>query len=380
MKRKRDLFLLLVAIPLLLAGLQVATWYYRANSAEVNRDIVSREYPVVSDGLHNSNTDLIRWKNSYILAHASSPFHMGSDSSVVHLKISKDLIRWEDLHTVKIPESDIRDPKLAVIGGELFLYFLRNDGFEPAPSGTYYIKSMGNDLDQWTNVQQVEPKGWLLWRPRTLDEKTYYTTAYWHEHGKSVLLRSANGIQWEIVSEIYSGDRNDETAMLLRPDGTILVTARLEGDRSWHQGAFDARTLIASASPPYQEWHREFDNSVRLDGPALFLLEGIPYAVGRFDPEGNKEWYGMSSLLGRKRTSVYRVEPGRLVRLTDLPSGGDTAYPGVVITEDEVVISYYSNRTDRDFAWLLGLVLPTDIYIAILNREELTRAGEIGKD
>jgi hypothetical protein len=52
--------------------------------------------------------------------------------------------------------------------------------------------------------------------------------AYWHDHGKSILLRSGDGIRWEEISVIREGDGNDETAIAFLPDRRLLATARLE--------------------------------------------------------------------------------------------------------------------------------------------------------
>src|SRR5690606_37626857 len=168
------------------------------------------------------------------------------------------------------------------------------------------------------------------------------------------------------------GDRNDETANEFLPDGRMIVTARLEGDdRAWHQGSKRAATLLAVAAPPYTEWATTRSLTTRLDGPALFAYNGRVYAVGRYDPEGREKWYGMSSLLGRKRTAIYEVRPDALIRLSDLPSAGDTSYAGVVLRDGYAYISYYSSNTRRDYAWLLGAVMPSDILMARVPLERL---------
>jgi hypothetical protein len=69
-------------------------------------------------------------------------------------------------------------------------------------------------------------------------------------------------------------------------------------------------------------------------------------------------------VLSRKRTAIYRVESERLVRLSDLPSAGDTSYAGLVVRNGHVHLSYYTSRIDRDYPWLLGMFLPTDIRMA----------------
>ncbi|MBN2393093.1 MAG: hypothetical protein JXR84_20355 [Anaerolineae bacterium] len=70
--------------------------------------------------------------------------------------------------------------------------------------------------------------GWLFWRPKTQDGITFYNTAYWYEHGTSILIRSTDGIHWEKIATIYQGGRNDETEIEFLSDGRMLATARLE--------------------------------------------------------------------------------------------------------------------------------------------------------
>ena len=365
---------------LALLGLAVlslaAFWFLRPNRSEVNPALGAEVWPVVSDGLHNSNTHLIYWRDHFYLVHQRSRFHMGNDASRLVVWRSADAQSWEEVAVLGMPGADIRDPKFAAIGDRLLLYALPNNGFEPEPYGT--VVATSEDGTTWSPFADVGEPGWLLWEPKSPDGgrsdgvATWYATAYWHEHGRSALFKSADGLQWEWVSAIYAGERNDETANEFLPDGRMIVTARLEGDdRAWHQGSKNAATLIAVAEPPFTEWATTRSLTTRLDGPALFAYNGRVYAVGRYDPEGREKWYGMSSLLGRKRTAIYEVRPDELVYLSDLPSAGDTSYAGVVLQDGYAYISYYSSDTTRDFAWLLGAVMPSDILMARVPLERL---------
>lgn len=371
MRRIIRIFLISLAAAVFLLLLQIAWWNFRPNRAEVDPEAGIEVWTAITDGTHNSNTDMIRWRDRFYLAHARSPYHMGTTSSRMLIWSSTDARHWEFLHEFQVADKDVRDPKFAVINDRLILYVLPNTGFEPEPYGTAAATSA--DGKTWSELIDLSPRGWLLWRPKTRDGRNYYVTAYWHEHGRSALLKSTDGLQWTMVSEIHAGDRNDETDMEFLPDSSILATARLEGTRSFHQGAFDARTLLAVARPPYASWNKTESRLTRLDGPNLFRHGDRIYAVGRFDPESYDRWYGMSSLLGRKRTSLYLVTPEKLTRLTDLPSAGDTSYAGVVLADGYLYISYYTNRIDRDYSWLLGLVRPTDVLIARLPLANLEK-------
>ncbi|MBX7253784.1 MAG: glycoside hydrolase [Candidatus Promineofilum sp.] len=366
---------LAMGLLLLLLATLVAYWALRPNRAEVDPALGAEVWPVVSDGWHNSNTHLIYWRDAFFLVHARSRFHMGNSDSRLVVRRSADGREWTEVALLGMPGEDIRDPKFAVIDDRLFLYALPNTGFEPEPYGT--VVATSDDGLTWSSFTPIEPQGWLLWEPKTLDGRTWYATAYWHEHGRSALFRSTDGLTWEHVSDIHQGDRNDETANAFLPDGRMLVTARLEGDdRAWHQGSPNAATLLAVAAPPYTEWTTTRSATARLDGPALFTDNGRVYAVGRFDPEGTDQWYGGSSLLGRKRTAIYEVTPDALIHLSDLPSAGDTSYAGAVVRDGALYTTYYTSATARDYPWLLGLVTPSDILMARVPLDRLAALAD----
>ncbi len=347
----------------------VAVWFLRSNGSEISALLNPEIWEAVNDGEHNSNTDLIFFNGYFYLVHASSPYHMGTSRSKLVIRRSTDARTWSTVKVIQVEDTDLRDPKFAVIRGRLFLYILKNLGFEPEPYVT--AVSVSADGENWSPISEIAHPGWLFWRPKTRDGRTWYVTAYWHEHGRSILLKSRDGLEWEMVSEIYRGDRNDETAFEFLPDGRMIVTARLEGTRSWHQGAHDACTLIAVASPPFTEWSHTKSMLTRLDGPVLFSHNGKVYALARYDPEGYDRWYGTSSLLGRKRTSLYEITPEGMRRLSDFPSAGDTSYPGAVIRDGSLYFSYYTNNTNGDYPWLLGLIMPSHIMMGRIDLSNL---------
>lgn len=348
----------------------IGYWYLRPNRAQVNSDIVLETWDIDAGQAHNSNTDMIRWGDSIYIAYVSSPYHFASDASVLHVKRSNDLgYTWEQVETFNPTGEDIRDPKFAVIGGQLFLYALKNTNFVAEPYITVYASTA--DGTEWTDFRTIpELDGWLFWRPKTRDGLTFYNAAYWYQHGRAVLLRSTDGIHWEIVSIINEGERNDETEIEFLPDGRMLATARLEYDESWLDGALgDPRgaTLITISAPPYTSWTELAQSKVtRLDGPYLFSYHDRVYAVGRYQPDLGRSGplTSQGSALSRKRTSLFEVRLDGLVYLTDLPSAGDTSYEGVVLDRDTAYISYYTSPINRDYAWILGMFSPSAVRMA----------------
>ena len=351
----------------------LAYWYLRPNRAQVNTDIVAETWAITDDEMHNSNTDMIQWRGETYVAYVSSPYHFSNEGSTLHIKHSDDFGRtWAEDSAFNPEGNDIRDPKFAVIGDRLFLYALNNNAFNPEPYQTVY--SYTENGKDWSPLEVVPGlDGWLFWRPKTQDGKTFYNAAYWYQHDKAVLLKSMDGIHWEIVSTINEGERNDETEIIFLPDGRLLATARLEHDESSLDGALgDKRgsTLITTAEPPYTNWSEHTQSLVtRLDGPYLFNYHDRVYAVGRYQPDLGRSGplTTQGSALARKRTAIFEVREEGLAHLTDLPSAGDTSYVGLVTDGDAAYASYYTSPTNRDFPWIMGMFGPTAVRIAKIH-------------
>jgi len=386
--------MLRVLLALLLAVAGLLLWLaLRPNRARVDRSLHVESWDLVADGEHNSNTDLILWRGQWLLVHAASPYHMGTPRSRLVVRRCSDPeprpeSRWEAIAELRVPGSDIRDPKLAAIGDQLFLYALTNQGFYAIPSGT--VLATSDDAVRWSDFEPVGPEGWLFWRPKRSAEGApgggdlWYVSAYWKDHGESILLRSSDGRAWERVSTIHRGEANDETEIEFLPDADgrpstrLMATARLEVTPDAFTGNAEASTLLAFSDPPYTGWSdaRKLRTQVtRLDGPILFSDRGRVFAVARAQPGGRGGLTRLGSVFARKRTALWWIDPGReaagggagpprIVWLSDLPSAGDTSYAGAVLSGAALFTDYYTSRIDRDYTWLLGMLLATDIRMA----------------
>ncbi|MHA1230172.1 MAG: hypothetical protein ACTSRP_14560 [Candidatus Helarchaeota archaeon] len=345
-------------------------WYLRPSNYYINSNLEIESWTAISNGMHNSNTDMIYWNNYIYLVHDQRIYHfwIGDDAKLIVWR-SKDAKNWEKVVELRSPSTDIRDPKFCNINGTLFLYALLNVGLIARPYQTVYFKT--NDGLNWEDCKKLNLSGWLLWRPKTIDNKTWYSCAYWYEHGESVLLKTSNGTDWIIVSTIFKGQANDETALEFYNNDSIICTLRIEGESDSMFGTNTACTIIATSIPPYINWNYSKSYITRLDGPCLFSYNNKTFAIGRYQVGPKTIFTELGSAFSKKRTSIFLVEPDNLTYLTDLPSTGDTSYAGIVILGNQLYVSYYTSDIRFDYPWILGMVSKSDIRIARINLTSL---------
>lgn len=346
----RLLFFVVLSVNFTILGMFLY-WFLRPNYAQVVSTLNIQDQCVVEDARHNSNADMIFWGGYFYLVHQNSKYHFASKTSRLIIYRSLNAIHWEKVMEIATGE-DIRDPKFTVINDRLFMYALENVVWTAAPHQTVYTTS--EDGIDWKPFESIQPDGWIFWRPKTNDQKTWYVPAYWKDLGKSALFRSVDGIHWSKVSVIHEGDKVNETAVEFMADGRMIAAARLEGSGG-NFGDNDSATLIAISEYPYEEWSYHRNEMTRLDGPLLFRIGQDIFALGRFQPERDAFLFRQGSILSRKRTSLFRVHEGRLLYLSDLPSSGDTSYGGIVIQEGKAHIAYYSSVVNRDYPWIMGM-------------------------
>ena len=71
------------------------------------------------------------------------------------------------------------------------------------------------------------------------------------------------------------------------------------------------------------------------------------------------------------------VDEKGLTHLSDLPSAGDTSYPGVVIVDGYVYICYYTSNIKRDYPWVIGMFAPSDIMMAKISVKSLEELADL---
>jgi hypothetical protein len=126
------------------------------------------------------------------------------------------------------------------------------------------------------------------------------------------------------------------------PDGGMAALMRREGD--------DRSGFFGTSAPPYRDWSWS-RLKIRLGGPNFVCLPDGRFLAGTRGGHENRNYY--TSL-------VWLTTDGDVVPILTLPSGGDTSYPGFVLDDDKLLVSYYSSHEDK-----------TAIYLATIRLDAL---------
>ena len=205
----------------------------------------------------------------------------------------------------------------------------------------------------------------------------YYSAAYADGDKEVDLFSSTDGLTWKQGAQIYGVVRRHAAR-----NGAHVFS---HPEKCWRSCAWTAptrtcfgdpsagarlRTKVCWASAPYSTFdcHQEL-SPYRLDGPVSFFWGTRLFVIARKH----------SSTGMRKRTALYEItasdnggiDDGSDVAIKEwgeLPSAGDTSYPGIVPTSDhQFVTAYYSGDLVLDEAWILGIFDLTDIWKASLD-------------
>ncbi len=333
--------------------------FFYPNHALVAAQLDLKTDIIIDTGGHNAFPDLIYWRDHFYLAFRAAQNHIDQHSSIKILR-STDAKKWETIAEMRLPNEDIRDPKFAIIHDELFLYTLKNKDLVVMPYTTIF--STSKDGTTWSTWRDVSPKNWVFWRPKTADGKRWYVAADNRQGKESALFTSTDGITWDKVSTIHSGEFTAEIELTMLPAHRLLATLRVEGFEG------NPRTLIGIAPYPYTDWQLTPSYLTRLDGASSILHNDNVFSVGRYE---RKALFKAGNFLNQKRTSLFQVHPNELIWLSDLPSAGDTGYASAIILHDTLYIAYYTNDPAKDYPWIIGQFQHTQIWLAQISLANL---------
>lgn len=344
----------------LLSALVILCLATTTQAAELPDVTVTNVRRVFHNGEHNAFTDLVRFQGRFYLTFRSCPDgHMVHPTASIIILVSDDAKEWKQVHRFRVPRRDTRDPHFLVFKDRLFVY-----------TGTWYsgettLPPADWDMNQhlgyaawstdgvtWNSPVMLEGTfGHYIWRANTFGDKAYLcgrrkigfeiTARGEGKQVESLMLESDDGLIWR-KRAVFQEIAGDETAFLFEQDGSILGIGRRGGGTA----------QLLRSKPPFTQWERK--PLKRYVGGPLLVKWGNRYVVG-----------GRRTIGGGPKTAMCWLADDRLHEFAELPSGGDTSYPGFIeISPTRAIMSWYSSHEKDDKGRQITAIYMADLEIA----------------
>ncbi|MFB6356013.1 MAG: sialidase family protein [bacterium] len=262
-----------------------------------------------------------------------------SDDGIIRVIASNEGSQWTSLSTISHPEADLRDPKLTVApDGRLMLSICvtwngETDG-KPRTAWTF-----SSDGEEWSELRFLDdPDVWLwrlTWHKGTAYSMGYQTgnhsgiAPYTYDHNRGFSRKGG---------PVYNTYFPNEASVCFTDSNVLCLLRRNKGRQST---AILGKSTSFAGNWSWQELKRTIEGPHLINAPKNNLIAG-----GRILNAEQQE----------PRTAILSLElnPAELSELEQLPSGGDTGYPGVILEDGTLHISYYSSHESEK----------PDIYLA----------------
>ena len=336
--KKNILNLVSMKLCILLLFLTAGSFQFCSQSKETDKPRIVEVRKIWDKAKHNAFTDLIRfqekWYCTFREADAHAPASPGSrEDGKIRIIVSDDGIRWQSAGLLEEEGIDLRDPKfsitadgklMVIMGGSL--YVSKDSSPEKETRiGMFSRVAFSPDGQTWPQVEKIRgkelnPDDTWLWRVTW-----HQGMAYGFTKSPVRLWKSGDGIRYEAVTDSIHPE--DEATLRFMPDGEMIAL-------------FRKPAAIGTSSPPYTEWKINEAGFSQLGGPNFIIL-----------PDGQM-WGGSRNTKQPVKTVLARMTRNSYEMLLELPSGGDTSYPGFVWHDGFLWMSYYSSHEEKTSIYL----------------------------
>ena len=348
----------------------------------------------------NNNLDIVRHDGRIFLAFRTAETHFASDMVRLYVVSTLDEETWR-FEGVFERGRDLREPRFLSWNGRLWLYFavLGTNPVDFEPHETRVAEWLGEgrwgessaDLE-WPGEAE-EYDGFIPWRTKVVDGVPYMVgyvggADIYDASGEPGLrvswLTTEDGRSWTPVvpgQPVVQTGGGSETDFAFADDGALIAVTRNErGDQS----GFGSKICRAEAEE-LGTWNC-INDPRKYDSPLVFKHGSRIMLLARRQVT-ESGWYDLTQLPGAdpdlsvsdlliaysttpKRCALWEVNPQTLevAHLMDLPSSGDTCFPGLIGLDPHhyLVYNYSSDPEDGDRTWIDGQVAPTFIHRMVI--------------
>ncbi len=325
----------------LLFNLAISIWLpVAAENRRIEPELVEVR-KIWDNAPHNAFTDLARWNNAFYCAFREGQGHAG-DLGSLRILSSTDGADWRSVGLLSLADYDLRDAAISVMPDNRLMVLggAQQTRDDQRRTGTFV--SYSQDAATWTTPRIVVPLGRWLWRV-TWKGDTAYGVAYGAPDDSqfSSLLATRDGSNYEIIAPqlLQQGGRSTEARLRFDAGGNAYCLHRRDESPN--------TAYLGIAKAPYQDWQWH-DLGIRLGGPNFIQIPG-------------GQWIAAGRLYDRRtRTELLslNMQTKQLKPILELPSGGDTSYPGMVWHNDALWVSYYSSHQGRTSIYLAKIRFP----------------------
>lgn len=301
---------------------------------------------------HSAFTDLVLFNNAFYCTFREGFSHVDTtNSGKVRVLKSKDGKDWESVALLAIPKIDLRDPKLTITPDKKLMVTMAGAVFASvnnknkvqriAPMVSFSDLKGANfsEPQKSTLDPAISPSLDWIWRT-TWHNGTGYAIDYQvltDDKWLIYLLKTKDGIKYDKVSDLEVNGKPNESTIRFDKNGNMLVLIRRESE--------DQMGIMAESKAPYTNWtyHKM---TIRLGGPNFLFLNDNNLVIGsRNYASPNK----MALYLSDRNGNITKTIP--------FPSSGDASYPGMVIHQNKLWVSYYSTHDGKSAIYLAQVPL-----------------------
>lgn len=294
---------------------------------------------------HSAFTDLLFFKGNFYCSFREGSGHVPGTDGTVRILKSQDGKNWATVADLKKEGLDLRDPKLSVtpegrimviIGGSIYNQG-KLEGRKPHVSFSDAKGCRFSTPEEVAIDPSVASWGSWLWRV-TWHKGIGYSIDYQigpeERRGPNsmYLMKTKDGKTFEKVSKINLDGFPNESTIRFDKTGKMHVMIRRETE--------DQLGVWAVSTAPFEKWEY-YKMNIRLGGPNFIFTDT------------GKVIAGTRVYKSEVYTALFAGTPNGLFReILAFPSSGDNSYPGLVIYNQKLWVSYYSSHEGKSAIYI----------------------------
>jgi len=290
---------------------------------------------------HCAFTDLIENPfdesgNTVMCCYRQATNHVSADGILIVLTIDKHTFQVKNRAAIREDNADLRDPKFSYHNKRLMLTTYAKTYSESGAMTTQMLTYFSTNGLSWSGKNSFGKSGWWLWNHTWFNSQAYGFAYNRPSNAISLYKGDPTRSMQPCVENVFSLKKQgkgypNESTILFDNSGNASVFLRRDAD------TFSAQ--FGTSTPPFTQWSWH-DLGIYIGGPAAVALKNDLFIVaGR-----HVDW---ATRAFSTKLWLFNANVKQLSELCTLPSSGDTSYPGLVVENNLVYVSYYSCHIDN---------------------------------